>query len=183
MPTRRGNNKGWDKELIERLVEEHYQFLYRYAYRLTGSVHEAEDLTQETYCTAQLRIERLSDVSNSRAWLCRILRNHYLARARRRSIALAGLLDRFDLPEQSGGECDELEVDSEAIQQALLMLPEPYRSAVVLHYMDEMTYREIAELLDAPIGTVMSRLARAKRFLRSLLAKRHRTSAAQGGGR
>jgi len=177
MPSSRGTNENGDRSLIERLVDEHYQFLYRYAYRLCGSVHEAEDLTQETYCTAQLKIDRLAEVANSRAWLCRILRNHYLARARRPSVTLVGLFEQLHVPDEPV-ELDAA-LDSEALQRALMMLPEPYRSVVVLHYMGNMSYREIAELLDAPIGTVMSRLSRGKRFLRSMLAGRQRAPASQ----
>jgi len=164
------------RELLEKLVDEHYQFLYRYAYRLSGSVHEAEDLTQETYCTAQLKLDRLIEVASSRAWLCRILRNHYLARARRPTVVPAGLLDGVQLPAESADRFEEWEIDQEKLQEALMMLPEPYRSTIVLHYMGEMSYREIAELLDTPIGTVMSRLSRAKRFLRAMLMEKRSTA-------
>src|SRR5262245_8006033 len=67
---------------VQQLVEAHYATLYRYAYRLTGSPADAEDLTQETFCQAQLKLHQVRDPTRIRAWLFRILRNAYLHRAR-----------------------------------------------------------------------------------------------------
>src|SRR5438128_11659940 len=70
------------QEMVERLVDEHYAALYRYAFRLTGSAGDAEDLTQETFCKAQLKLDQLRDASRAKAWLFSILRNAYLHRIR-----------------------------------------------------------------------------------------------------
>src|SRR5712692_8498848 len=67
---------------VQRLVDEHYVALYRYAYRLTGSAADAEDLTQEAFCKAQLNLRQLRDPACAKAWLFRILRNAYLHRLR-----------------------------------------------------------------------------------------------------
>lgn len=152
---------------IQRLVDDHYQSLYRFAYRLTGNAAEAEDLTQETYCKAQANLLQLRDFERAKAWLFKILRNAYLQRARsnKRQSCLS-LDDIGELPERSSGASD---IDPGLLQKSLDELPESFRTALVLYYFEEFSYRDIAEQMDIPIGTVMSRLARAKAHLRARL--------------
>lgn len=155
---------------VERLVDEYYAALYRYAFRLSGTAADAEDLTQETFCKAQRGIGQLRDGHRAKAWLFSILRNAYLhgARSQRRrqfvSLEDAGELVG-DLPEPLP------DVDPEQLQAALDELPEAFRTPVILFYFEDFTYREIAEQMDLPLGTVMSRLARAKAYLRSRLLR------------
>ena len=153
---------------IQELVEQHYQPLYRYAYRLSGSASDAEDLTQDAFCQAQLKLNQLRDPGRAKAWLFSILRNAYLHRvrdARRQQV----------LPlEYVGDVADRLpeplpEVDSQRLQEVLSELPEDFRTPVILFYFEEFSYREIAEQMELPLGTVMSRLARAKAHLRARL--------------
>jgi RNA polymerase sigma-70 factor (ECF subfamily) len=153
---------------IQRLVEDNYQTLYRYAYRLSGSSADAEDLTQETFCKAQLNLSQLRDPGRARPWLFSILRNAYLHRVRAEKqqpcVSLEGVGDLAEpLPESLP------EVDPEQLQQALNELPEVYRTPIILFYFEEFGYRDIAEQMELPIGTVMSRLARAKAYLRGRL--------------
>jgi len=153
---------------VQALVEEHYVTLYRYAYRLSGSGADAEDLVQDTFCKAQTSLSQLRDPERARPWLFSILRNAYLHRARtreqQRCVPLDGVGDLAEpLPESLP------DIDSEQLQLALNELPEVYRTAIVLYYFEGFGYREIAEQMELPIGTVMSRLARAKAFLRSRL--------------
>src|SRR5262245_3846432 len=155
---------------IRSLVDEHYQLLYRYAYRLGGSVALAEDLTQETFCTAQQKLNQLRDSSNARGWLCTILRNHYLHMRRHETVVWTTSLDAVATePEQPGARDPLGELDSDQLQRVLGELPEPFRTPVILYYFEEFSYRQIAEQMGVPIGTVMSRLARAKAHLRSRL--------------
>jgi RNA polymerase sigma-70 factor (ECF subfamily) len=153
---------------VQRLVDEHYASLYRFAYRLSGSAADAEDLTQETFCTAQMKWHQLRNPGRVKAWLFSILRNAYLhrrrddARARCLSLAAAG-----DVPEPLPDPLPA--IDPERLQQALNELPEPFRTPIVMYYFEEFSYRDIAEQMDLPLGTVMSRLARAKAHLRSRL--------------
>jgi RNA polymerase sigma-70 factor (ECF subfamily) len=152
--------------MVAKLVDEHYASLYRYAYRLTGSASDAEDLTQEAFCKAQLKQEQLRDASRAKAWLYSILRNAYLHRVRseRHCVSLETVGEVAEpLPEPLPP------VDPAQLEQALQELPEVYRTPLVLYYLEEFSYRDIAEQLDVPLGTVMSRLARAKAFLRSRL--------------
>lgn len=150
---------------VQQLVDSHYEALYRYAYRLSGSAADAEDLTQEAFCKAQLQMAQLRDPSRAKAWLFSILRNAYLHRARtRRQHPHVPLESVGDLAEAAPDPLPE--VEPEQLQQALNDLPEVFRTPVILYYFEDFSYRDIAEQMDLPIGTVMSRLARAKAYLR-----------------
>lgn len=153
---------------IEELVEWHYVLIYRYAYRLTGSHADAEDLTQHTFLTAQARLNQLREPESAKSWLCAIARNSHLKSLRGRSGSLVVSLD--DVAEPAGALPEDLPIDEEVLQQALNELPEEFRSTLILYYFEEFTYKEIAAQLEVPIGTVMSRLARGKAYLRGRLA-------------
>ena len=150
---------------VGRLVDQYYAALYRYAYRLSGSSSDAEDLTQEAFCKAQLNYSQLRDESRARPWLFSILRNAYLHRVRSdrqgRCVSLGGVGDLAEAPPEPLPE-----IDPERLQQALGELPEAFRTPIILYYFEDFSYRDIAEQMDLPIGTVMSRLARAKAHLR-----------------
>lgn len=153
---------------VQQLVDAYYEALYRYAYRLSGSAVEAEDLTQEAFCKAQLKLAQLRDPARAKAWLFSILRNTYLHRVRDRKhlpmVSLDGLGDVAEpLPELLP------EVEPEQLQQALNELPEGFRTPIILYYFEDFSYRAIAEQMDLPLGTVMSRLSRAKAYLRARL--------------
>jgi RNA polymerase sigma-70 factor (ECF subfamily) len=167
---------------VERLVDEHYQALYRYAYRLSGSGPDAEDLTQEAFCKAQQNLSQLRDWERAKPWLFSILRNAYLHRSRANRqhpcISLDGV---GDLPEAVPEPLPQ--IDPERLQQALNELPEVFRTPIILYYFEDFSYRDIAEQMDLPIGTVMSRLARAKAHLRGRLLQPTPVTAAGGPGR
>jgi RNA polymerase sigma-70 factor (ECF subfamily) len=153
---------------VQQLVDDYYASLYRYAYRLTGSNADAEDLTQDTFCQAQMKLHQLRDASRTRAWLFRILRNAYLHRLRAQKHEQTLPLDWVgEVPERSSGPLPD--VDPEQLQRALDELPEDFRTPLILFYFEEFSYRDIAEQMDLPLGTVMSRLARAKAHLRARL--------------
>jgi RNA polymerase sigma-70 factor (ECF subfamily) len=164
---------------VQQLVEDHYAALYRYAYRLTGSAADAEDLTQETFCQAQLKLGQLRDAGRAKAWLFSILRNGYLHRVRankqEHAVSLDWVGDLADrLPEQLP------EVEPEQLQKALNELPEAFRTPVILYYFEDFSYRDIAEQMELPMGTVMSRLARAKAHLRARLLQGRPEAVAEG---
>src|SRR3954453_16717717 len=107
---------------VERLVADHYTSLYRYAYRLAGTAADAEDLTQETFCQAQLKLGQLRDRARAKAWLFSILRNAYLHRRRASKLEHVVSLDWVgDLPERLPEPLPE--VEPERLQQALNELP------------------------------------------------------------
>jgi len=156
------------------LVAEHHAELYRYAYRLSGKQVDAEDLTQHVFLMAQSRGEQLRDGQSVRQWLFAILRNAYLKSVRRRPPTPASSLELEieDVPEI----LDEPDIDRDRLQAALEELPDEFRIVLLMFYFEECSYREIAERLGLPDGTVMSRLSRAKSHLRrKLLAPNSRT--------
>lgn len=165
---------------LEELVAEHYTSLYCYAYRLSGSAQEAEDLTQDTFCQAQAKWSQLRDGGRARAWLFTILRNAYLHKVRDRKVAKTLPLDDIgDVPDRSPDPLPAL--DPKRLQEALDELPEVFRTPVILFYFEDFSYRDIADQMAIPIGTVMSRLARAKAFLRNRLVQPAALVAGQPG--
>jgi len=153
---------------ISRLVAEHHQAVFRYAYRLTGSVPDAEDLAQQVFLKAQERLHQLRRAGSARSWLFAILRNYFIKSCQKRSPVPAGDLS-LDVETIAAEVGEDAAIDRERLQAALDELPATYRLAVTMFYYEGCSYREIAEQLEIPIGTVMSRLARGKRQLRSKL--------------
>jgi RNA polymerase sigma-70 factor (ECF subfamily) len=150
------------------LIDAHYQALYRYGYRLSGSAADAEDLTQEAFGKAISRLSQLREPDKARGWLFRILRNAYLRRIRdekrHRVVPLDAVGDVAERP------IDPMpSIDPARLQLALNELDETFRTPIILYYFEEFSYKDIAEQMDLPIGTVMSRLARAKAHLRTVL--------------
>jgi RNA polymerase sigma-70 factor, ECF subfamily len=153
------------------LIDAHYEALYRYAYRLTGSAADAEDLTQEAFGRAFTRLGQLREPDRAKAWLFRILRNLYLHKVRDERRHRAVPLDAVgDVPAREAEAGGAVDVDPARLQLALDELDEGFRTPLILFYFEEFSYRDIAEQMDLPIGTVMSRLARGKAYLRAKLA-------------
>ena len=159
--------------------------LFRTALYLTQDEIEAEDLTQLTYLRAWKYYDQFDSDTNFRAWIFRILRNNFIneyRRAKRRP-----LRDDFDrvapylaAVDEKGGlnfavEAEEYEdIFDDTISEALNKVPEHYRSVVLLSDVSNLPYKEIAEVLQCPIGTVMSRLHRGRTMLaRSLKSYAH----------
>src|SRR5437762_1646285 len=128
--------KPGDHRAIEKLVEDHYESLYRYAYRLAGAASDAEDLTQEAFCKAQSCWSQLREPERARAWLFSILRNAYLHRVRaeqqHRLVSLDGLGELAETPAEPLPE-----IDPERLQQALNELPEVFRTPLILYYFED----------------------------------------------
>lgn len=154
---------------IAQLVAAHHQAVYGYAYRLTGAAADAEDLTQQVFLTAQAKLGQVRKAESVRSWLFTVLRHRFIKTIRqRRPIPAASLDLNVDaIPTQVPAAED---IDREALQRALDELPPAYRAVVTMFYFEDRSYREIAESLEVPMGTVMSRLARAKAHLRLTLA-------------
>lgn len=157
------------------LVAEHHAAVYRYAFRLTGTAADAEDVAQQTFLIAQEKLDQVRDVERVGHWLLAVARNVFLKMRRRRTPAPVGGLeiDVNSVPDPAsldatGGDDNE-EIDPQRLQTALDELPDEFRIPVLMFYFEEASYREIAEQLDLPPGTVMSRLSRAKSHLRRRL--------------
>ncbi|MFH1299967.1 MAG: sigma-70 family RNA polymerase sigma factor [Planctomycetota bacterium] len=150
-----------NSEALTLLVDQYYQLLFRYAYRLSGDSADAEDLTQQTYLIAQKKLSQLRDMSFARAWLCTILRNLFLKNVSQK-IRPVSLDQTFDLVSEAAVVP---ELTSQELQCALNELPQDFRIPLLMFYFEERSYKEISTELSIPLGTVMSRLARAKSFL------------------
>jgi len=176
-----------DSELpmdVARLVSEHHEDLYRYAYRLTGSAADAEDLTQQVFLVAHTKIGQVRDPASVGSWLYAILRNCYL-KGRRVRIPLPASSVELDMDRVPAEEIDEpfdaYPIDTERLQAAINGLADEFKLVVMLYYFEERSYRDMAEILEVPMGTVMSRLSRAKAHLRCQLgAAENRDDADRG---
>ena len=148
--------------------------LYNFAHWLTQNRDEAEDLVQETYMKALKGFASFQQGTNFRAWIYRILRNTFLTSRSGLRERVTVPIDDEDLELPAASPTPESEVlaraDRQLVQNALERLPVPFREIILLCDVEEMSYREIAETLTIPVGTVMSRLSRARTAMRQLLA-------------
>jgi RNA polymerase sigma-70 factor (ECF subfamily) len=150
---------------FNRLVSEHGPAMYRLAYRLIGDRHEAEDVVQETFRSAWKSRWRYESGRGDRAWLAAILRRRVADRCRRRSWPAAPLVMPENEPFVEGNE-SSLDPFTDEMQQALARLPAELRETLLLVVVGELTHQEAADLLDIPLGTVLSRVSRARQQLR-----------------
>jgi RNA polymerase sigma-70 factor, ECF subfamily len=171
---------GGETEEFERVALVHLDALYHVALRLTRNRAEAEDVVQEAFLRAFRGFHGFNPGTNCRAWLFTILRNVFLNRVRTQG--------REVLEAEMGG-FDQAEVTAEAgvgrspeehfmqtmlhgdVDRALTALPLAFREAVILVDIEGLTYREVADIVGCPIGTVMSRLSRGRALLRRALLR------------
>lgn len=153
---------------FETLIETHRDVLFRAAMKLCqGDRAMAEDMVQETYLKALRNAHRFIPGTNLRAWLMRILYNNVISVFRHRKVAKEGPYpEGFD---PAGKAKTDFEVSDE-ILEAVGTLPADHRKVFLMAALDDSPYGEIAEKLGIPVGTVMSRLWRARRTLRDRLA-------------
>jgi RNA polymerase sigma-70 factor (ECF subfamily) len=163
---------------FEELAMPLFDQLYNFAHWLTQNREEAEDLVQETYTKALKGFSSFQLGTNFRAWMYRILRNTFLT-------SRTGLRAASTIPLDSEEDGPEMAVDndtpetilmknsnSQVVQNAIDGLPVHFREILLLCEVEEMSYQEIADTLSLPIGTVMSRLSRARKTLRDGLRLR-----------
>ena len=164
-----------DQEFFEMLAMPLFDQLFNLAHWLTGDRTDAEDLLQETYAKALKGFRSFEEGTNVRSWMFKILRNTFLTSRTGLKVQNTVLLeDEFDGVDISAHNITpevlvlKLE-DSRSVMSALAELPIPYREMVLLSDMEELSYKEIAQILAVPIGTVMSRLSRGRKMLRQAL--------------
>lgn len=150
---------------IDSLVRQHYVLLYRYAFRLTGSECDAEDLTQQCFLTAHSKLHQLRDPDAAKGWLFQILRTAFFKLCRKRKPVLE-IDTEMEMVQVVDDQKDQ-PFDLERIQQRLCELSDSHRMVLLMFYFEQRSYEEIAAELDIPIGTVMSRLSRAKSHLKA----------------
>ena len=159
------------KEDFDRLAFAHFGELRRVALRVCEDRETADDLVQETYLRAWRSFNKFEPGTNCRAWLFQIF--FYVRSEYRRSQARQPRVFSLDYVKESTHPSQantSLDFSLEEIKQAFAELPEPFRMAVLLSDVEGLKYREIAEVFNVPVGTIMSRLSRGRRMLRARLA-------------
>ena len=169
---------GADRETFERIVQPHFDRLYRLAYRLTGTQHAAEDLFQELLIRAYGKLDQLVDIDEPASWLCRVMYNLFIDERRRFARQRLHVVDEGHLPGEGlaglpGSEdpvADMARTEKwRRLEAALAELSEEHRLILLLHDAESYKLEEIQELTGAPLGTVKSRLHRARNRLREIL--------------
>jgi RNA polymerase sigma-70 factor (ECF subfamily) len=162
---------------FEELAMPLFDSLYNFARWLVHNQNDAEDLVQETYLKALRAFGSFQPGTNFRAWIYRILRNTFLSSRstveRRMTVAMDAEEDSPALP-TTFSTPESLLIErsgNDAVQCAIEQLPVIFREVILLCDVEDASYREIAEILSIPIGTVMSRLARARRAVRETVRK------------
>jgi RNA polymerase sigma-70 factor (ECF subfamily) len=147
------------------LIHEHAEALYRIAYRMVGECHDAEDVVQETLRSAWTCRERFEQGRGQRAWLATILRRRVIDRWRRVGRRLVLVADgTLDVAVDAVDPTADAFTDE--MQQALSALPRELRESLLMVVVGELTHQETADALGVPLGTVLSRVSRARQRLR-----------------
>lgn len=154
-------------DLLRSLVHEWYDPLYRFAYSLCRTHDDALDLTQNAFHKLALKGHHLRDTSKAKSWLFSTLHREFIDQYRRKTRFPATPLESVPEPANTLGVSLSERLDATALLDALEELEEPYRAPLILFYLKSLSYAEIAETLEIPIGTVMSRLRRGKDRLRA----------------
>lgn len=158
----------------------HMNILYNFALRTTGNPDDAQDLLQETFLKAYRFWDKYEKGTNIRAWLFRIMKNSYINRYRKETrepdkVDYNNVENYYDSIRNDSRETSDLRqrmfgnLLGDEVTIALQELPDDFRTVVILCDIEELTYEEIAEFLDCPIGTVRSRLHRGRKMLQARL--------------
>ena len=168
---------------FESLVQDYYRDLYHFAFSLARNPAEASDLVQETFHIWARKGSQLRDQRSAKSWLFTTLHREFLQTCRHQSRFPEVELDeaRDELPEFSANMADKL--DAAAVLAAMENLSTTYRAPLALYYLEDYSYREIAEILEIPLGTVQSRIARGKARLLEMLTGASGENVAEGGAK
>ena len=154
-----------ERQAFDELIERWGEPIWRYVRRLTGSDDAADDVAQNVWLRVLRGIHKLRDGSRLRAWLFGIARRTLMDRLREQYAAPdVGAIDDVDLPAVDTTE--DVETDLTAVERQLARLPVVEREVLTLFYLRELSLDEVADVLGVPVGTVKSRLFRARRILR-----------------
>ena len=156
---------------FEELVDAHYQPLYRFAYSLAKNPDGAADLVQQTFCIWAQKGHQLKDRSKAKTWLFTTLFREHLAQARRQSRYSDSDIDEIEYQLPTHEDDSARVLDGKSAVKILGSLEEIFRAPLTLFYLQQHSYKEIAKILDVPIGTIMSRISRGEQQLRKLMKK------------
>ncbi len=186
---RRTQSAGYRRREFERLARQHQRDVYNAARRLTNNIADAEDLAQEALIKAYVSFDQFESGTNFRAWMLKIVTTTHISRCRKQSRQPQTIT--WEAEEGEGHPprpwhrsaeptpeaiIVEQQLD-EPVQEALAQVPEEFRGAIILCDMFGLSYREVAEVLEVPLGTVRSRICRGRRLLSKHLreyAEKHR---------
>ena len=166
--------RGGDRDAFGELVEQYRDNVYRLAYRMCGNAYDADEAAQEAFVAAWRALPNFRGDAKFSTWLYRLTTNaaiDVMRREKRHQTVgdgeMVDLADDADSPQETVERTEQ----QEAVQKALATLSEEYREVLLLRYMEELDYAEIAEVLQLPSGTVKSRINRAKAALKTALLK------------
>ncbi len=176
------------KQDFEREAIPHMNALYNFALKLSGDGDDANDLLQETYLRAFRFFDKFEKGTNCKAWLYRIMKNLYINSYKKRTsgpikVDYEEIENFYENIKPSNTDDAHLEREifdsllDDEVSQAIASLPEDFRTVIILSDIEGYTYEEIAEFVDCPIGTVRSRLHRARKML---FAKLHKYAKSKG---
>ncbi len=162
---------------FDEIVNAYYQPLYRFGYSLAKNEHEAGDLAQQAFFIYAEKGHSLRDMSKVKSWLFTTLYREFLRRKRKDS-----RMDNYEpeMLEVAGGSVEphvRRSMDGHLALEALDEVDEVYREPLILFYLKDLAYKEIAEVLNVPIGTIMSRLSRGKAQLRDIFKRKETETA------
>ena len=179
-----GTHRTDDRADFETAAMPFLDALYNTAYRLARNAEDAEDLVQETFLKGYRSYAQFTPGTNLKAWLFKILKNTFINEYRKRQAApaesdFAAIEESFEseIADGAAGQIKNPEEEAlerafdENVQRALDALPPDYRMAVLLADIEGFSYREVAEILDIPVGTVMSRLYRGRKLLEETMLR------------
>lgn len=166
--------RGGDREAFGALVEQYRDNVYRLAYRMCGNAYDADEAAQEAFVAAWRALPNFRGDAKFSTWLYRLTTNaaiDVMRREKRHKAVGDGEMMEVADTSNSPQETVERTEQQEAVQRALATLSAEYREVLLLRYMEELDYAEIAEVLKLPSGTVKSRINRAKAALKTALLK------------
>ena len=190
-PPQLGRQAGWD---FEAATLPYLDALYNMAYRLTRNPEDAEDLIQETYFKAYKYYDKFEEGTNLKAWLFRIMKNSFINGYRKKQnqppeSAFSDIEESFEnMVSEDAGHIKNPEEEilesvlDEDVQKAIDSLRDDYRMVMLLVDLEGFSYKEAAEILEVPVGTVMSRLYRGRRILEQTLLTYARNHGYMRGG-
>ena len=164
-----GQNK---QETLKDIFEKHGERLYKNAFFLLGNQHDAEDLCQDVFLEVFKSMDSFKGRSSIYTWIYKIMLNCYNMKLRDKYKTMQVIEKNWHDPNPHAGSIDaqlQRKESKEAVRNAINKLLHPYKSVIVLRYLEEMPYEEMASVLDCPVGTVRSRLFTAKEKLKKML--------------
>lgn len=161
---------------FQELVDAHYQPLYRFAYSLAKEPEQAADLVQQTFCIWAQKGDQLKDRSKAKTWLFTTLYREFLAGARRSNKFPETDIEDVGYKLEAQAEDAGRNLDAQRAVAVLNSLDEIFRAPLTLFFLQQHSYKEIAKVLDKPMGTVMSRISRGKELLKNKMTEKLKQS-------